>query len=288
MIAIKLVLTVLYSQKDSVNLIILNIATLASGLLWCTLYIYFAPYYKVRACRLAGERRCEVERDGGGARTQARVNCIEAAMGAVFLWACICLTIAQLVTHADSAGSSLSAACAGAGQRVGVLAYSQPNLAWPSRSGRQLWLVDRLVVVRGAGVAFWGALPFVAFTGYCLVPLRLEALLRQKEVPSPLLVELKARVLLATHPDSPKALEDVDALYQASMAHFSSSSIIHVFYAHFLHSYKKNRHLEMAQLAAAERKEPALDELFLIYQRRRQVRRCRLVCAQLCSAGLGF
>ena len=50
------------------------------------------------------------------------------------------------------------------------------------------------------------------------------------------------------------AIAKADAVYESGLRQFEASSTVHVVYAQYLHSYKKNRHLEMSQLAAAERK----------------------------------
>jgi hypothetical protein len=65
----------------------------------------------------------------------------------------------------------------------------------------------------------------------------------------------QARLYLQDHNrDHTTNLAKADRMYEAALELFPESATVHVLYAQYLHSYKKNRHLEMAQLSAAERK----------------------------------
>jgi hypothetical protein len=47
MLALKLLLTITYSQMGKVSLPIMTGVAVATGVLWCTMYLYFIPYYAV-------------------------------------------------------------------------------------------------------------------------------------------------------------------------------------------------------------------------------------------------
>lgn len=141
-------------------------------------------------------------------------------------------------------------------------------MAWTSAC---LIMGIKIVDKGNAAFAFWSAAPFVAFFGYQLVQMRLPSVMKAAEFTSPFLLEMRVRIMLQESGDSPETLAQVDKLFELAMQQLSSSSMVHIIFAAYLQRFKKNRPLEMAQLAAAERKEPALDEYFLIYQRRRQV-----------------
>ena len=124
-------------------------------------------------------------------------------------------------------------------------------MAWASSC---LLMALKVGQEENAAFAFWSALPFVAFVGYYLVHIRAAALDKVVEFSSPFIAEMKVRLLLQEEGEGPEVIAKIDKLYEAAMTQLSASSMIHIYFALYLQKYKKNRPLEMAQLAAAERK----------------------------------
>ena len=48
MLAVKVLLTLLFTLEHSVNMVVLGVASLLGGLMWFTLHVYFIPYHSVR------------------------------------------------------------------------------------------------------------------------------------------------------------------------------------------------------------------------------------------------
>lgn len=124
-------------------------------------------------------------------------------------------------------------------------------VAWASAC---LLIALKVTHQENAAFAFWCAVPFVAFVGYYAVHIRLAAVRKATEFGSPLMVEMKVRLTISEQGDAPEVLAVVDKLFEATLLQFSTSSLIHIAFAHYLQKYKKNRPMEMAQLALAERK----------------------------------
>lgn len=70
---------------------------------------------------------------------------------------------------------------------------------------------------------------------------------------------------------SKRAFAAVSSILQAAERSFPSSSMMHLFIAQYMRTYRNNRHLELQHLAKAEAHEPAIDEAFIVFQRRRQL-----------------
>jgi hypothetical protein len=124
-------------------------------------------------------------------------------------------------------------------------------MAWASAC---LLIALKVTHQENAAFAFWCAVPFVAFVGYYAVHIRLATVRKATEFTSPLLVEMKVRLTISEQGDTPEVLTAVDKIFEAALTLFSTSSLIHIAFAHYLQKYKKNRPMEMAQLALAERK----------------------------------
>jgi len=79
----------------------------------------------------------------------------------------------------------------------------------------------------------------------------------------------KAKILSAEDMKSQAVLAVAGIMTSAERAF--PTSTMHIFVAQFMQTYKRNRHLELQQLSRAEAKSPALDEAFIIFQRRKQL-----------------
>ena len=105
-----------------------------------------------------------------------------------------------------------------------------------------------------AAFAFWAAAPFAFFTGYQLINVRRGWLRTSTDITSPFILELKIRQLLEDEGKTPDAFAKADAMFEKALTTLTASSMAHIYYALYLQKYRKNRHMEMAQLALAERK----------------------------------
>jgi len=78
------------------------------------------------------------------------------------------------------------------------------------------------------------------------------------------------------------ALDAMEQLYKDASSVFASSAILHLFYAHFLGTYRHNAHLERVFLALADSRadQVSLDVRFFINQRRTQIRTLELAGGQ--------
>ena len=108
--------------------------------------------------------------------------------------------------------------------------------------------------VDNAAFAFWAAVPFVAFAGYHAVNLRLDVLRKSIDLSSSYILDMKVRLLMLDNGCNDESLARADKLYEAALTQLTASPMVHIYYAAYLQKYKKNRPMEMAQLALAERK----------------------------------
>lgn len=245
---IKLVLTIFLNYADQVHPWVLITFLLLSSVAWMFLFLYYLPFFSVRAKCVAGSRGllsrlCTAAglltpslktRHPPPPRSQ-----LEVAFTAVFAWATACLFLSEVHNGSKDA----------------------------------------------AGVAFWMALPFVALAGAYSVSVRINTL-RSAAVRAPYLVELRTRYLLQYKKDLERLDVDTTAIdagvenaYQEALRDHPYSALVHVFYAQYLRYYKGSQSLELVQLNVGARKDPPLDLRFLIYQRKKEVEEEELTSA---------
>lgn len=79
----------------------------------------------------------------------------------------------------------------------------------------------------------------------------------------------EARVLAVRGMLPPAVVKQGEALLKAGLVRFKTSALLHIFAARFYAIYCSNNHLQMSHLIRAERRNPAVDIRFLIFQARK-------------------
>ena len=80
--------------------------------------------------------------------------------------------------------------------------------------------------------------------------------------------DMEVRMQAARRMLSPALMNEIHALYRSAASRFRSSSILHVFFSRF-YLFQGNRHMQMSHLLQAERRHPPLDVAFLVFQARK-------------------
>lgn len=248
-ILLKALLTLLYTQSDWVSPWVLIVPSFGAGIAWVAMYWMYLPFYK------------------------PWVNCLQTGLGAVHAWASICTIVAQAQSHQQVSNASLAflmgalfvffAGWAAADQKWRRFGEGQELSSAFDVELRARFLLQRLGANGSAGAHHSNR---GMLTGQ-----KTSSRKRGKGGSGSKSGSGSGGKDDDDDEGSIETVREVDNLFAQSVEFFPQSSILHLFIAHYLSTYKGNRHLEINHLASAESKSPAMDEAFIIYSRRKQL-----------------
>jgi PAS domain S-box-containing protein len=228
------------------------ITAAAAGILWMAAYFVFMPYY------------------------QHSMNCANISGAAAFLWAVLCLTFNNYYPATDAAvwlycGAPV-AALAGltlANFRANyILKASANNLA----NAFEVELKGRYML----HAAIWGHPLEKASESAALNGTKQSSSSQAEGKGSEDAVgeaelsdDAEDRAVQLRKLIPPEVLANVQQLYRQGATRFRTSSILHVFCARFYSVYLGNRHMQFSHLLQAEKRSPATDVSYLVFQARK-------------------